>query len=104
MKRLVLSLAILVLFLAPAITLAFECPTRIKEANDAIAKAEPALAKIADAKKKGEAQAFLTVAKNLTKEANDDHKNGAAKGDANLHYLSAAKAKLARMAAEQASK
>lgn len=104
MKGLVWMMVALALFLAPAISLAFECPARIKEASDAIAKAEPAVAKTADAKKKAEGQAFLAVAKNLVKEADEDHKNGAAKRDAGLHYLSTAKAKVARTAAEQATK
>lgn len=91
------------LVLLPVISvLAFECPARIKEANDAISAVDPTVAKIGDAKKKGEAAAFITVAKDLSKAADADHKKAVDTKEASLHYVSAAKAKLAKMAADQA--
>lgn len=104
MKKLTLIFAVaLALVVLPAISvLAFECPTRIKEANDAISAVEPTVAKIADAKKKGDATGFITVAKELSKAADADHKKAVDTKEASLHYVSAAKAKLAKMAADQA--
>ncbi len=104
MKKLSLVLVVaLALVVLPAVSvLAFECPARIKEANDAISAVEPTVAKIADATKKANATAFITVAKELNKAADADHKKGVETKEASLHYLSAVKAKLAKMAADQA--
>lgn len=104
MKKLSLIFAgALALVVLPALpVLASECPARIKEANDAISAAEPTVAKIADATKKANAIAFITVAKDLSKTADADHKKAVDTKEASLHYVSAAKAKLAKTAADQA--
>lgn len=84
--------------------LAFQCPKLQKEAGEAIAKAEAAVAKIADAKAKGAAQAMVTVAKDLNKESEANHKKGADTKEANLHYRAEAEAKAAKALADMATK
>lgn len=70
MKR-ILKAAVATLFawilLLPTIGLPFECPARIKEANQAIAAAE---------KEKSVKADVLSKAKELVKEAEADHRGG----------------------------
>lgn len=89
--------------LAAGSALGFTCPKLQKDAGEAIAKAEAAVAKIADAKAKGAAQAMVTVAKELNKASDASHKKGAETKDANLHYRSEAEAKAAKALADMAS-
>ena len=98
----VVAVGLAALFVA-ATALAFSCPKLQKTAEEAIAKAEAAVAKIADAKAKGSAQAMVAVAKELNKASEASHKKGADTKDANLHYRSEAEAKAAKALADMAS-
>jgi len=82
-------------------TFAFTCPTLIKAANEGIAKAEPAAAKITADREKGRAMAVIELAKQWNKEADSDHKEAVDKKSAELHYRSEAKAKAAKALADQ---
>ena len=93
---LVFLVGVALVLLPVILVLAFECQARIKEANDAISAVDPTVAKITDAKKKGYITTFTMVAKDLSKAAEADHKKAADTKDASLHYVSAAKAKLAK--------
>jgi len=70
---------------------AFECPSRIKEANDAIAKAEAKAANNPD----------LALAKRWVGEAQKAHQDAAATKSAALHNEAAAKAKAAKALADK---
>jgi hypothetical protein len=70
---------------------AFECPARIKEANEAIAKAEAKAPNNPD----------LAMAKRWVAEAQKAHQDGAATKSATLHYDSAALAKAAKLLADK---
>lgn len=76
--------------------LAFTCPKLQKEANEAITKAESAAAKVTGDREKGRAIAIIALAKDLVKQSEADHKDGADKKDTQLHYRSEAKAKAAK--------
>lgn len=104
MRRIVVGLVVgaLVVGLSGLPALAFECVARLKEANQAISQAESGVAGITNARAKGNAEAFVALAKEMAKQADADHKDGAAKKAATLHYAAAAKAKVAKWAAEQA--
>lgn len=94
----------LAILLVAGPALAFQCPKLQKEAGEAIAKAEAAVAKVADAKVKGAAQAMVTVAKDLNKASEASHKKAADTKDANLHYRAEAEAKAAKALADMAGK
>lgn len=79
---------------------AFTCPKLQKEANESIAKAESAAAKITADREKGRAMAMIELAKQWNKEADADHKQAGEKKDAQLHYRAEAKAKAAKALAE----
>ena len=70
---------------------AFECPARIKDANDAIAKAEAKAANHPD----------LATAKRWVSEAQKAHQEAATTKSAALHNESAAKAKAAKLLADK---
>ena len=72
---------------------AFSCPTLVKAANEAITKAEPNAGK-GDDRQKARAAGMITVAKDLSKEAEADHAAG-------KHAESEAKAKAAKFLADQ---
>lgn len=103
MRRLtaVVAAALAVLVVAgPA--LAFTCPKVQKEAAEAIAKAEGAVAKVADAKAKGAAQAMVSLAKELNEASKANHKKGVDTKDANSHYRAEAEARAAKALAGMA--
>ena len=94
MKALTIALAVLVstaLVAGPAF--AFSCPTLVKAANEAIAKAEP-MASMGDDRQKARNAGMIEEAKDLVKQAEASH--GAGK-----HGLSEAQAKAAKFLAEQ---
>jgi hypothetical protein len=70
---------------------AFECPARIKDANEAIARAEAKAPNNPD----------LALAKRWVAEAQKAHQQGAETKSATLHYESAAKAKAAKLLADK---
>lgn len=70
---------------------AFECPARIKDANEAIAKAERKAANHPD----------MATAKRWVGEAQKAHQDGATAKSAALHNESAAKAKAAKLLADK---
>ncbi len=97
MRRLtVVVAAALAVLLVAGPALAFTCPKLQKEAAEAIAKAEGAMMKMADAAQKGRAQAMLAVAKELNKASEANHKKGVDTKDANSHYRAEAEAKAAK--------
>ena len=79
---------------------AFTCPRLIKAAGASIAKAEANASDITGKRKKGRAMAMIELAKQWTKEAAADHKEGKNKKSARAHYRSEAKAKAAKALAE----
>ena len=94
MKTLTLVVAVLVsVGLLVGDAFAFSCPTLVKAANEAIAKAEPN-AGMGDDRQKARNAGMISVAKDLNKAAEADH--GAGK-----HAESEAKAKAANWLAEQ---
>jgi hypothetical protein len=88
-----LVVALAVGVLAAGDALAFSCPSLVKGANESIAKAEPK-AGTGDDRQKARNAGMVTVAKDLSKQAEADH--GAGK-----HAESEAKAKAAKWLAEQ---
>src|SRR2546422_10634194 len=74
---------------------AFSCPSLVKAANEAIAKAEPMAMKATDEKQKARNMGMIEAAKDLTKQAEASHAAG-------KHGLSEAQAKAAKYLAEQA--
>lgn len=98
----VIGLVALLTFALPLQVLAFECVARIKEANQALSKAEQALSSVTDARTKSQVSAYLAVAKQLSSEADTDHRDAAAQKSAEGHYRSAAKAKAAKALADLA--
>jgi hypothetical protein len=70
---------------------AFECPARIKDANEAIAKAEA----------KSPNNPDVATAKRWVAEAQKAHQDGATTKSAALHNESAAKAKAAKLLADK---
>lgn len=79
---------------------AFTCPALIKAANEGIAKAESAAAKITDNREKGRAMGIIDLAKDLSKQAAADHKEAVDKKIAEPHYRAEAKAKAAKALAD----
>ena len=73
---------------------AFECPARIREANEAISKAEAKAANNPD----------VALAKRWVGEAQKAHQDGATTKSAALHQESAAKAKAAKLLADSVAK
>ncbi len=73
---------------------AFECPARIKDANDAIARAEAKAPNNPD----------VALAKRWVSEAQKAHQDGATTKSAALHQESAAKAKAAKLLADGVAK
>ncbi|MBI2371568.1 MAG: hypothetical protein HYV08_15275 [Deltaproteobacteria bacterium] len=98
----VIGLVALLAFALPLQALAFECVARMKEANQALSQAEQAVFSVSDAKTKGQVSAYIAVAKQLSAEADTEHKDAAAKKSAEGHYRSAAKAKAAKALADMA--
>lgn len=98
----VIGLVALLGFALPLQALAFECVARMKEANQALSQAEQALFGVSEAKTKGQVSAYIAVAKQLSAEADTEHKDAAAKKSAEGHYRSAAKAKAAKALADMA--
>lgn len=101
MKTVILLLAVLVClgFMAGE-TFAFTCPVLIKAANESIAKAESAAAKITGEREKGRAMGIIDLAKDLSKQAAADHKEAVDKKSAETHYRAEAKAKAAQALAD----
>ncbi|MBI2367521.1 MAG: hypothetical protein HYV01_21315 [Deltaproteobacteria bacterium] len=75
---------------------AFTCPKLIKGAEESIANADAAAAKITDEREKSRAMVMIEFAKQWNKEAAADHKEAGAKKDAQLHYRAEAKTKAAK--------
>ena len=73
---------------------AFECPARIKDANDAIARAEAKAPNNPD----------VALAKRWVGEAQKAHQEGATTKSPALHQESAAKAKAAKLLADSVAK
>jgi hypothetical protein len=91
-KALTLSLA-LVVGLVAGQAWGFSCPSLVKAANEAIAKAEP-MASSGDDRQKARNAGMIAEAKALSQGAEADHAAG-------QHARSEAKAKAARWLAEQ---
>ncbi|HZS34446.1 MAG TPA: hypothetical protein VFC42_13835 [Methylomirabilota bacterium] len=92
LRPLALALA-LVIGLAAGPVWAFSCPTLVKGANEAIAKAEP-MATSGDDRQKARNAGMIEEAKELVKQAEASHAAG-------KHGLSEAQAKAAKWLAEQ---
>ena len=94
MRSIALGIAVGVGLVVAATTAgwAFECPARIKDANEAIAKAEGKAANNPD----------LATAKRWAGEAQKAHQDGAAMKSPALHNEAAAKAKAAKLLADKA--
>ena len=88
-----LSLALVVGLAAGGSAWAFSCPTLVKAANEAIAKAEP-MAMQGDDRQKARNAGMVEEAKILVKDAEASHGGG-------KHGLSEAQAKAAKWLAEQ---
>ena len=91
---LTLSLALLVGLAAASQAWAFSCPTLVKAANEAIAKAEPMAMQGADDRQKARNAGMIEEAKALVKAAEASHGGG-------MHGVSEAQAKAAKWLAEQ---
>jgi len=96
----IIMLGVLSVVFVAGTAFAFTCPVLIKGANESIAKAESAAAKVTDEREKGRAMAMVELAKQWSKEADADHKEAGAKKDAQLHYRAEAKAKAAKALVE----
>jgi hypothetical protein len=79
---------------------AFTCPKLQKEANESIAKADSAAAKITADREKDRAMVMIAMAKDLVKQSEADHKEAVEKKDAQAHYRGEAKAKAAKALAD----
>lgn len=103
MRRMTVGVVVaLVVLLVAGPALAFQCPKLQKEAGEAIAKAEGAVAKIADAKAKAAAQAMVNLAKELNKASEASHKKAVDTKEAGPHYRGEAEAKAAKALAGMA--
>ena len=101
MKTFIVVLSVLVgVSLMATQALAFTCPVLIKAANESIAKAESATAKMTGEREKGRAMAIIELAKSLSKQAAADHKEAVDKKIAEAHYHGEAKAKAAQALAD----
>jgi len=97
MKTLFVLLSVLVgVGLMATQAFAFTCPVLIKTANESIAKAESAAAKMTGEREKGRAMGIIDVAKDLSKQAAADHKEAVDKKSAEAHYRGEANAKAAQ--------
>ena len=94
MRRMVFGMAVGVgiIVAGSSAVWAFECPARIREANEAITKAEAKAAQNPD----------VALAKRWVGEAQKAHQDGAAMKSAVLHHEAAAKAKAAKLLADKA--
>jgi len=90
---LALSLALLVGLAAAGPAWAFSCPTLVKAANEAIAKAEP-MAMQGDDRQKARNAGMIEEAKALSKAAEGSHAGG-------KHGVAEAQAKASKWLAEQ---
>jgi hypothetical protein len=88
-----LSLALVVGLAAVGSAWAFSCPTLVKAANEAIAKAEP-MAMQGDDRQKARNAGMIEEAKALSKDAEGSHAGG-------KHGLAEAQAKASKWLAEQ---
>jgi hypothetical protein len=94
MKALTTGLVALVsVVLAAGNAFAFSCPTLVKAANEAIAKAEP-MAGMGDDRQKARNAGMIEEAKDLVKQAEASHAGG-------KHAISEAQSKAAKYLAEQ---
>ena len=101
MKTFIVVLSVLVgVGLMATQAFAFSCPGLIKAANESVAKAESAAAKMTGEREKGRAMAIIELAKNLSKQAAADHKEAVDKKIAEPHYRAEAKAKAAQALAD----
>lgn len=95
MKALTIGIVGLVsVLLAVGNAFAFSCPKLVKEANEAIAKAEPTAMKATEDRQKARDMGMIDEAKNLVKQAEAAHAAG-------KHGLAEAQAKAAKYLAEQ---
>ena len=95
MKALTIGLIGLVsVGLAVGNAFAFSCPKLVKEANEAIAKAEPMAMKAMEDRQKARDMGMIEEAKDLVKQAEASHAGG-------KHGLAEAQAKAAKYLAEQ---
>lgn len=102
MKKSIFVLSVLVgVGLMATQAFAFTCPKLIKAADESIAKAESAAAKITDNREKGRAMGIIDLAKDLSKQAAADHKEAVDKKIAEPHYRGEAKAKAAKAIVDQ---
>jgi len=101
MKTFIVVLSVLVgVGLMATQAFAFSCPGLIKAANESVAKAESAAAKMTGEREKGRAMGIIDVAKDLSKQAAADHKEAVDKKIAEPHYRAEAKAKAAQALAD----
>ena len=101
MKTVIVVLSVLVgVGLMATQAFAFSCPGLIKAANESVAKAESAAAKMTGEREKGRAMGIIDVAKDLSKQAAADHKEAVDKKIAEPHYRAEAKAKAAQALAD----
>ena len=101
MKTFIVVLSVLVgVGLMATQAFAFSCPGLIKAANESVAKAESAAAKMTGEREKGRAMGIIDVAKDLSKQAAADHKEAVDKKIAEPHYSAEAKAKAAQALAD----
>ena len=101
MKTFIVVLSVLVgVGLMATQAFAFSCPGLIKAANESVAKAESAAAKMTGEREKGRAMGIIDVAKDLSKQAAADHKEAVDKKIAEPHYRAEAKAKAAKALAD----
>ncbi len=96
----ILLVTLISVILVTGNVLAFTCPVLIKAANESIAKAESAAAKITGEREKGRAMGIIDLAKDLSKQAAADHKEAVDKKSAEAHYRAEAKAKAAQSLAD----
>ena len=102
MKKSIFVLSVLIAVgLMATQAFAFTCPALIKAANEGIAKAESAAAKMTGDREKGRAMAMIELAKDLSKQAAADHKEAVDKKSAEAHYRGEAKAKAAQALVDQ---
>jgi len=93
-KALMIAVTMAVSVALTGSALAFSCPTLVKAANEAIAKAEPMAAKATDERQKARNAGMVDEAKDLVKQADASHAAG-------KHGMAEAQAKAAKWLAEQ---
>ena len=94
MKALTIAVTMAVSVALVGSAFAFSCPTLVKAANEAIAKAEPMAAKATDERQKARNAGMVDEAKDLVKQAEASHAAG-------KHGMAEAQAKAAKWLAEQ---